>query len=234
MTNASTPRAVKAAVPVSSAANGATDGAADSRTAIFLKWSLGGLVVAPLSILPHELGHYLVLLAVDVPNPVLHYASVSWDSREFWEAVRHEDFATAAAAAPIWGVALSMAAGPLVTYAIVAACCYGCVRWRPYPVLVAVGCLCPLRLLVGVVHGVNVLLGSGQFARYDELSVAALTGIPVQLLVAFGVLVIAISGAWLARYLPRGRRTVAVVSMLAGGVAGAVVYLGYVGPWLLP
>ena len=71
-------------------------------------------------------------------------------------------------------------------------------------------------------------------ASYDELHVAELTGIPVQVLVGFGVAVICISGAWLARYLPRGRRALAVVSMLAGAVFSAGLYFGYVGPWLLP
>ena len=122
----------------------------------------------------------------------MHYESVSWDSREFWEAIRREDYVTAADIAPIWGVALSLAAGPLVSYAMVAGCCYGCVRWRPYAVLVAVGYLCPLRLLVGVQHGVQVLLGGDPPASYDELRVAALTGIPVQVLVGFGVAVVCI------------------------------------------
>ena len=164
----------------------------------------------------------------------MHYATVSWDLREFWEAFRREEYATAADIAPIWGVALSSAAGPLVSYAMVAGCCYGCVRWNPYAVLVAVGYACPLRVFVGVQHGVLVLLGGDPPASYDELRVAELTGIPVQVLVGFGVAVICISGAWLAKYLPRGRRTLAVTSMLAGAVFSAVLYIGYVGPWLLP
>ena len=92
----------------------------------------------------------------------------------------------------------------------------------------------PLRVLVGVQHGVQVVLGGDPPASYDELSVAALTGIPVQVLVGFGVAVVCLSGAWLAKYLSRGRRTLAVVSMLAGAVFSAVLYFGYVGPWLLP
>ena len=216
------------------ALNGGAGDAPDSRTAILVKWSLAGFAAGALTILPHELGHYLVYLAIDVPNLALHYESVSWDSQEFWEAVGREDYAAATVSAPIWGVALALAGGPLVTYAMVAACCYGCDRWRPYPVLVAVGYLCPLRIVVALMHGVRVLRGHDPSAGYDELRVAALTGIPVQVLVAFGIIVIAISGAWLARYLPRGRRTMAVVSILAGAGAGTVLYLGYVGPWLLP
>ena len=234
MTNTSPPTPPNATIPAPLAPSGGGGGALGPRTAILLEWSLAGLAVPPLAILPHELGHYLVLLAMDVPNLVMHYATVSWDSREFWEAVRREDYATAADIAPIWGVALSSAAGPLVSYAMVAGCCYGCVRWRPYAVLVAVGYGCPLRLFVGVQHGVLVLLGGDPPARYDELHVAELTGIPVQVLVGFGVAVICISGAWLAKYLPRGRRTLAVTSMLAGAVFSAVLYFGYAGPWLLP
>ena len=207
----------------------------ESRTAILVKWSLAGFAAGSLTILPHELGHYLVYLAMDAPNLALHYDRVSWDSQEFWDAVGREDYAAAALFAPIWGVALGLAAGPLVTYAMVAACCYGCVRWRPYSALVAIGYLSPLRLVVALMHGVRVLLGQdASGASYDELAFAALTGIPVQVPVAFGIVVMAISGVWLARYLPRGRRTLAVVSMLAGAVAGAVLYLDYVGPWLLP
>ena len=141
---------------------------------------MAGLAVPPLAILPHELGHFLVLLALDVPNLALHYASVSWDSQEFWAAIRREDYGTAADIAPIGGVALSLAAGPLVSYAMVAGCCYGCVRWRPHAGLVAVGYGCPLRVLVGVQHGVQILLGGDPPASYDELSVAALTGITAQ------------------------------------------------------
>ena len=234
MTNTSTATSPNAATPAAIAPSGGGRGVLGPRTAVFLEWSLAGLAVPPLAILPHELGHYLVLLAMDVPNPAMHHATVSWDSREFWEAFRREDYVTAADIAPIWGVALSSAAGPLVSYAMVAGCCYGCVRWHPYAVLVAVGYACPLRLFVGVRHGVLVLLGGDPPANYDELRVAELTGIPVQVLVGFGVAVICISGAWLARYLPRGRRSLAVASMLAGAVFSAVLYFGYAGPWLLP
>ena len=70
--------------------------------------------------------------------------------------------------------------------------------------------------------------------NFDELRVAVLTGIPVPMLAGFAVLFLAVSGIWLLRYLPRGRRIVAAVSMVAGMIVSLVAYAGYVGPWLLP
>ena len=238
MTNALPPTSPNATTPAPFAPRG---GAPSSRTATLLGWSMAGLAVPPLAIFPHELGHYLVLLAYEseplaklracglarsrtllvntplgpdrrlgrtggtrrggsrVSRRVLDRAlGHRWVTdarraprgiaggtgyvtrRTSWSAVsastpnmqwhitfaaprtrtwRPPNYVTAADIAPIWGVALSLAAGPLVSYALVAGCCYGCVRWRPYAVLVAVGYLCPLRLLVGVQHGVQVLLG---------------------------------------------------------------------------
>ena len=84
------------------------------------QWGLGGLVAAPFAILPHEVGHYVVLLAFGVPDLVLHYVAVTWDLREFWEAIQRADFDGATTVVPIWAVALSDAMGPLVTYGVVA------------------------------------------------------------------------------------------------------------------
>lgn len=204
------------------------------RGVVALRWGLGGLVAAPFAILPHEFAHYLVLLALDVPDLTLHYMAVTWNLQEFWEAIQRADFDRAAAVAPIWGVALSDAMGPMVTYGIVAGCCYGCARWHPYPALVAVALLAQLRIRAGARHVVREALGIDRPANYDELRVAVLTGIPVELLVGFALLTLLASGIWLARFFPRGRRIVAVTSMTGGMVVSVYLYAGVVGPWLLP
>ena len=205
-----------------------------SHRAVTLQWGLGGLVAAPVAILPHEVGHYVVLLAFGVPDLVLHYVAVTWDLREFWEAIQRADFDGATAVVPIWGVALSDAMGPMVTYAIVAGCCYGCVRWRPHPALVAVALLSQLRIRAGAGHVVREALGIGRPANYDELRVAILTGIPVEALVGLALLTLLVSGFWLARFFPRGRRIVAVASMTGGMAVSLYLYAGVIGPWLLP
>ncbi len=221
--------------------------AADSLRRTALRWFAGGLVAAPLGILPHEIGHFLVLLALGVPDLALHFVGVTWDLEEFWLAVLREDHATAATIAPLWGVALSDAAGPLVTYAIVLACCYGCATWGPSPALIAVAYFAQARIRIATQYAWRRLFDSEFQQRlpsdleamaagwnFDELRVAVLTGIPVPLLAGFAVLFLAGSGIWLLRYLPRGRRIVAAVSMVAGMAVSLVAYAGYVGPWLLP
>lgn len=205
-----------------------------SRRAVALQWGLGGLLAAPFAVLPHELGHYVVLLALGVPDLALHYSTVTWDLAEFWGAVQRADFSAAEAVAPIWGVVLSDAVGPLITYAIVAVCCYGCARWRPHPGLVAVAYLAQVRIAVGVIHMVRKAFGTARPTNYDELRVSLLTGIPVEVFVAFGLVVLLVSGVWLARCFPAGARIAAVVSMSAGMGAGMLLYARVLGPWLLP
>lgn len=206
----------------------------DPHWAVALRWGLAGLISAPVAIFPHEMGHYLVLLWAGAPDLALHFAAVTWDLQEFWEAIFREDFDSAAAVMPIWQVALSDATGPIVTYAIVAACCYGCARWRPHPSLVAVALASQLRIRAGANHMADRALGNDRAANYDELRVSMLTGIPVEVLVGFALLTLLVTTVWLLQFLPPGRRITAGAA-LAGGIAASVVlYFGVVGPWLLP
>ena len=229
-----TPRTSNASGSVERIGRPRTPGAPATLRAVSLPWFLGGLLAAPIAILPHEIGHYLVLLAFGVPELTLHYVAVTWDLREFWEAIQRGDFEGANAVVPVWAVALSDAMGPMVTYAIVAGCCYACARWRPFPAFVAVAVLSQLRIRAGASHVVREALGIDRPANYDELRVAILTGIPVEVLVAFALLTLLISGIWLARFLPRGRRLAAVASMTGGMAASLYLYAGVIGPWLLP
>ena len=205
-----------------------------SRSTVALEWGLGGLLAAPFAVLPHELGHYVVLLMLGVPGLALHYSTVTWDLQEFWEAVQRADFGAAASVAPIWGIVISDAVGPLITYAIVAVCCYGCARWRPHPGLVAVAFLAQARIAVGVIHMVREMFDMYRPTNYDELRVAILTGIPVEVFVTFGLVVLLASGTWLLRYFPTGARLVAVISMIGGMGASMLLYARVFGPWLLP
>ena len=82
-------------------------------------------VTGPFAVLPHEIAHYAVLLAIGAPGLVFGPLAIGWSNQAFYAAFGSGDYAEAAAVAPIWGVAFADIAGPLMTYVIVAACCYG-------------------------------------------------------------------------------------------------------------
>ena len=203
------------------------------RESIALRWGVGGLAAAPLSVLLHEFGHYLAYVALGLPGVTLHYASVSWTgSSELMRALMERDYAAAASIAPLSQVAVGMASGPVATYLVVAACCCLCAKWFPHPLFVAVGCLSNVRILGPLSVVVLQLLGTVR-STCDECVLSALTGLPLALLVAPGLVSLVGAGWWLARYFPGGSRRLAAASMVAGFVVGTTVYGAYVGPLLL-
>ena len=201
-----------------------------------LRWFLASLPAAPLAVLPHEAGHYVVYWLLDVPDLRFYPMAVGWTNIPFRTAIAEGDLATAAAIAPIRAVALAHLAGPLVTYLAVALCCYGCVRWTPLPMLVALAYLSQYRIVAGIRHVIDELLGrsSTHDAVFDELQFSYLTGVPIAWPVGFGLLVLAVSGTWLFRFFPPGQKLVAISAMVAGLVSSAMLYAGVIAPWFSP
>ena len=201
-----------------------------------IRWFLASLPAAPLAVLPHETGHYVVYWLLDVPDLRFYPMAVGWTNIPFRTAIAAGDLAAAAAIAPIRAVALAHLAGPIVTYLVVALSCYGCVRWKPCPVLVAWAYLSQYRIVPGARHIVDELLGRPipDTAVFDELQFSYLTGVPVAWPVGFGVVVLAVSGIWLLRFFPPGQKLIAIPAMAAGLVSSAVLYAGVIAPWFSP
>ena len=197
-----------------------------------MRWFVASLPAAPIAVLPHEAGHYLVYWLIGVPDLRFYPMAVGWTNIPFRTAFAAGDFAGATAIAPIWGVALAHLAGPIVTYFVVAICCYGCARWRPYPLLVSVAYLSQYRIGGGARHSVGELLGTPipDTVVFDELQFSYLTGVPVALPVGFGLAVLAVSGIWLLRFFPPGQKIIAIPAMVVGLVSGAVLYAGVIAP----
>lgn len=209
--------------------------ASTSRRRTALRWGLAGLVATPPSVLPHELGHYLVDVALGLPDVTLHYASVSWSGNgAFWDAIRDGDFAAAGEIAPVAGMAVSAGMGPVATYLVVLACCFLCAKWRPHPLLVAVGYFANIRAIGPGSVFVLQLLGFGMSSGCDECRVSVLTGIPLGILVLPAVVSLVGAGIWLFRYFPRQNRWTAVASLVLGLALGLAAYAFLVGPLLLP
>ena len=191
-----------------------------------LRWFGAGVLTGPFAVLPHEIAHYAVLLAIGAPGLVFGPLAIGWSNQAFYAAFGAGDYAAAAAVAPIWGVAFADIAGPLMTYAIVAACCYGCSRWGGLALFVAVAYAAQFRITTGTGHVFRALLGTPipPTANFDELRFAALTGIPVTVPVLLNVAVLVVSGLWLLRYFPSGRRRVAMPAVAAGIGVGLFLY----------
>ena len=193
-------RPTRASVPAEEAAS------ARRRTA--LRWGVAGVLAPPLTVPPHELGHYLVYAWLGLPDVALHYGSVSWTgSSAFWDAIGQGDHAAAAAIAPVSGVATAYAMGLVATYLVVLACCWLSVKWRPHPLLVAVGYLSSFRITASLAVLVLPWFGVTVRSTCDECQLSILTGVPVAVLTLPGLVSLVGAGIWPARCFPRREST---------------------------
>ena len=115
--------------------------------AVALHWWLGGLPAAPLAILPHEARP--LPRASRVRRPGSHAALRGRHAGICESSGRRSSAPTSTAPTP-WSrsgpLPCPTPMGPMVTYAIVAGCCYACARWQPFPAFVAVAVLSQLRI----------------------------------------------------------------------------------------
>jgi len=186
-----------------------------------LAWFAAAVVAVPLTILSHELGHFLAGRAFNHPRVVLHYASVSSDA--------------AKAGYPEWQLATVAAAGPLVSIVTVLLCCYLATRHRPRPLIIALGLFAPVKFSVGLVFIYYWLTGvRNSTPNFDEFNVAKYAGMSPLIPSLIGAVVLVGGWFWLVRSIPGVERTRALAALIAGMVAGLALYAAFVGPLLLP
>ncbi len=190
----------------------------------FLLWSAWPVLLAPATILLHELAHLTAALMLGFPEPVIHFSSIA-----------HGDISDR----PAWQAGVVGLAGPLVTIALIL---LGMafsrnrksVRW-PYALTVSAAS----RLFVGVpytVMNIAMLIVGGRLdpPSFDEYKAGVALGLP-------GNAVLGISGAffflaliWLAFTLPRGERLAAWPGLILGTVVGWAAWFMLIGPAILP
>ena len=202
---------------------------------VALRWWLWGVVSAPPTVLLHELGHFLVFWFLGLPGAALHYGSAGYTgSGRFFGGIREGDFAAAAEVAPVWGVAMALAMGLAATYVVVFACCYLCAKWKPHPLLVAMGYLSNSRIFAALLPLVLPLFGARVYAGCDECWLERLTGIPLVVLALPGIVSLVVAAWWLWRYFPRENRWVAVTAVVFGMGMGVAFWANFLGPLVLP
>ena len=169
----------------------------------------GGAIAFPIAVLVHELGHFGAFAAFGFPDPVLRYSSTSWSgSGEFDRLIRAGDVEAATALVQPWQMAVSVAAGVMVTYLTIIACVFAVRRFGPGPLslVLGVGLVTPLRWLGAIPIFVSRLRGRLQStSNTDEGWLAALTGIPETLLLLLGLTCLVLGYWFLVTAIPRGR-----------------------------
>lgn len=210
-----------------------SEGSSTRRWHRWLRWVGFAALAAPLGIVLHELGHYLTYRAFGFPDVVMHGASVSIGNGEiFWQFIRADDFAAAANVYPLRQVALAAAMGPLVSAVLTVMCCLIASR-KPHPFVVSLGLFSPLQFIGGLVYLPVSFFRKLERANFDELNVAQLMGIPVEIFILLGAFLLIGGAFWLLRCIPKGNRLFAVSAIIVGVIIGLGVYFTLLAPALL-
>lgn len=186
---------------------------------------LSALVVGPIAVLLHELGHWIVAKAAGF-QPVLHAYAVSGvpDAAPFGGNPT--------------GVAAVALAGPMVTLVLTVA---GYTLWRrdsSRTWALALAFAAPTRFIINALFllgSVLVALGVAERSNpsFDEVNAASALGIPAASLAVIGALVLPLIWWSIIRRLDQNRWTT-VAALAAGTLIGMVLWLGPVGNSLLP
>lgn len=184
-------------------------------------WFLAAALSAPVAIVLHELGHFVVAHAFGFPDVVLRFASISDGAAE--------------AGAPEWQQALKAGAGPLVTLVIVGLCCYLSWRRGPHPWVAAPAFAAGFRsAVVGLSYGVARMRYPGMEGNMDELNFARGLGLSQDVVMALSTLLIMAAWGFLILRIPRTVRAKALLATAAGTGVGLALYIPWLGPMLLP
>ena len=166
---------------------------------------------APVGILLHEAGHWLIAFFFGAHDPVIHASFTSWTG----QMVTLPEF-------------LALLSGPLVTLLITLVGALLLVRNNYHPLYWAM-------VMTGLRTVKNLLSLLTGTPPYDERIIETITGLPAGLLTAFEFTTAQALFIWATFYLlPRGRRFVLSIGAVGGFVVGTVVWLLLLGPLMLP
>ncbi|MEO5816982.1 MAG: hypothetical protein ABIT20_17065 [Gemmatimonadaceae bacterium] len=201
-----------------------------------LKWIAWSLPALPVAVLVHEFGHLAWFKIFGFPGVKLHYAAVSHvRHEEFWQLARHGHMVEAARITPLYQIGIATATGILITYITIIGAAYLTTKRPPHPFIVAVGLTAALRFRIGTQVLERLLFTSDKMpSGTDEGVVSAVSGIPEALLWIIGFAIVIPGWFFIIRGLPKGRRLLHFLLVAVGVALGAVAYVGYIGPWLLP
>lgn len=186
-------------------------------------WLGWPLLLAPLTILLHELGHLLAAIALGFPDPALHF---SW--------VSHGDVS----GRPSWQLGVVGLAGPVVTALLVFAGATLLLRRRQMPFGYALAVAAASRFAVGVPYTISSLIAvmSGRRLNppaFDEYKAGEALGWSGDLTLSTTAVVVFFVLFLVGFRLPPGERAVGWFGLLAGTIAGWAAWFS-LAPYLFP
>ena len=192
-----------------------------SRYPSWIYWVLFAALAGPIGIILHELGHFLVAHAFGFPDVVLHFGSVSDGAAE--------------TGAPQWQQGLQAGAGPLVTLVLLGICCGATVRFGAQPWIVGPGFAVGIRsALVGLAYLSARLRGTYRTADIDELNFARSLDLSMDAVMATSTALVLVCWILLASSISSGGRLKSLMAPAAGTAVGIILYVNWLGPWVLP
>ena len=202
----------------------------------FAVWFCASVLLVPVVLMIHEMGHLLVGLTLGFQHLRVHYESVSYAGQNaFWMAIQAGNRAKAAASTPFWKVAALEIAGPLAWLATVL---FAAVYVRRFWLAAVIGTVGIFRFLAPAAfvlvnyrlahHGLPPIPHWGT----DEFDFWLLTGVSVQITLLIELALIAVGLCLIERGIRRGIRLSAWAAMFGGMWAGVVLWYRF-GPHLV-
>jgi hypothetical protein len=179
------------------------------------KLALLTLLATPLTILLHEIGHFVVPLVAGLPAQ-MHPTTVSGGAM--------------LGRVPSWLVALQAIGGPIVTLmmGLIGAVLFARNPRRLWALAFAFAAVS--RFIVTTAWlGLRLLLAAlgrpyAGKPNFDEYNLAIALGIPAMLTALAATLILAAFAYWLLRHVPRNRRLVYLIAMTAAAVVGNILW----------
>jgi hypothetical protein len=201
-----------------------------------LRWIAWSLPALPIAVLVHELGHLFWLKVFGFPGVQLHFAAATNAlEKPFWNLIREGDPGAAAQLVSFTQFGIATFTGILISYATIIWAAWYTTKRRVHPLVVAVGLVATLRFRLGYSVSKRLLFTDNHVpSGTDEGLVGAVSGVPELLLWIVGLTIVVAGWFFIIRGLPRGKRLAHFGLVALGTIAGAVVYIAWLGPWLLP
>lgn len=211
------------------------DGTVGERSAItWIKWAGWAALSFPVTVLSHELAHFLSYVVFGFPGAALHFSSSSYAvETALWKHMGDGDRAGAAALLPLGRVGIAAILGPIVS-ALTIVLCVWLAKRKPHPFLLGLLLTVPLRSLASVIVLFGLLLGRTRGGGSDEAHAAALLPVPELLLHLLAVSLLVVAWTSVVKFLAVGTRTARLTALFLGAAIGGLVYAVVIGPALLP